>query len=54
MQNNNLFALKMMIEAVTENQDCVLEAIIGEDGIIAHLIPIEMFEGEDYDEDDSD
>lgn len=50
MQNNNLFALKMMIEAVTENQDCVLEAIIGEDGIIAHLIPIEMFEEDDEDE----
>lgn len=52
MSNNNLYALKMMIEAVTENQDCVLETIIGDNGIIAHLIPIEMFEEEDYDEDE--
>lgn len=47
MQNSNLFALKMMIEAVTENRDCVLEVIMGDNGLLAHLIPMELFEGEE-------
>ena len=52
MQNNNLFALKMMIEAVTENQDCVLELLIGEEGMLAHLIPLEIWGGEMEDDED--
>ena len=52
MANNNLYALKMMVEAVTDNQDCVLEVIMDDNGLLAHLIPIELFEGEEDEEDD--
>lgn len=52
MNNNNLFALRMMVEAVTETQNCVLEVIMGDNGLLAHLIPMEMFEAEEDDEDD--
>lgn len=51
MANNNLFALKMMVEAVTESQNCVLEVIIGDNGFLARLIPRDMFEEEDFEND---
>ena len=41
---NAIAAIQAMTEVVHQNQDCVLELIIGEDGMLAHLIPMELWE----------
>ena len=46
-------ALMIMARTVSEKQDCVLEVLMGEAGMIAHLIPINAWEG-DYEEGDED
>lgn len=35
---------------VTQEQNCVLEVVVLEDSVVVHLIPIEIWEGEDFDE----
>ena len=52
MDDKALLALNMMARRVSESQDCVLEVIMGENGLLAHLIPIELFEGEEDEEDE--
>ena len=48
---DKLSYLQLMINAVQEGQDCVLEVVMFEDATIAHLIPIDAYgEEEDYDE----
>lgn len=52
MDEKSLLALKMMTRAVTENQNCVLELIVGENGMLAHLIPLDAYESEMEDDED--
>ena len=57
MSEASLLALQMMARRVTEDQNCVMELIIGDNGMLAHLIPLDAWEGlldfdgeEDFDE----
>ena len=50
MSDASLMALQMMARRVTEDQNCVMELIIGENG----MIPMEIWEAEMEDEDDED
>lgn len=52
MNDKALLALRMMTKTVTEEQNCVLELLIGEEGILAHLIPFEIWEAEMGDDED--
>ena len=55
MNNSNYLALQIMARRVTEDQNCVMELIIGENGLLAHLIPLEAWDNEmEGDEDDRD
>jgi len=45
MSEASLLALQMMARRVTEDQNCVMELIIGDNGMLAHLIPLEAWEG---------
>lgn len=47
---NAIAAIQAMADVVHQNQDCVLEIIIGENGMVAHLIPMELWEEEDDEE----
>ena len=55
MSETSLLALQMMARRVSEDQNCVMELIIGEEGMLTHLIPRELWEyemdGEDYEDD---
>ena len=44
--------LKIMADTVAEQQNCVLEVMIGENIASAHLIPLEAFIGEDYEDEE--
>lgn len=46
MNETSLLALQMMARRVSEDQNCVMELIIGEEGMLAHLIPRELWEDE--------
>lgn len=46
MSETSLLALQMMAKRVSEDQNCVMELIIGEEGMLAHLIPRELWEDE--------
>ena len=55
MSETSLLALQMMARRVSEDQNCVMELIIGDNGMLAHLIPQEMWleemDGEDFEDD---
>lgn len=40
---NYIQVINQMAKKVTEEQNCVLEVVIGENGILAHLIPGELW-----------
>lgn len=44
--------LQIMIDAVRNNQDCVLETIMYDNAIIARLLPIEAYYEDEEEEDD--
>lgn len=44
-------ALTVLANAVNESQNCVLEVIIGKDGALAHLIPRDLWEQTEMEED---
>lgn len=44
MEGNYVKVISQMAEKVTEEQNCVLEAIIGENGMLANLIPAELWD----------
>lgn len=50
MNDDALFSIRMMAQKVTEDQDCVLQLIIGETGMIAQLIPLDAWEEDDWEE----
>ena len=52
--NRDTQYLLMMVSAVTQHQNCVLEVIMGESGIVAHLIPLDQWGYEDDYEEDED
>lgn len=52
MSDTSLMALQMMARHVSEDQNCVMELIIGENSMLAHLIPIEVWEAEMEDDED--
>lgn len=55
MDNKGLLALKFLADLVNQSQNCVLELIIRDDGMLAHLIPLEAWEKEmEGEEDDPD
>ena len=41
---NYIQVINQMAMKVTEEQNCVLEVVIGENGILAHLIPGELWD----------
>ena len=41
---NYIQVINQMAKKVTEEQNCVLEVVIGENGILAHLIPGELWD----------
>lgn len=43
--------LRIMAETVANSGDCVLEVIMGENGLIAHLIPVDVWEEEEEEDD---
>lgn len=55
MSDASFMALQTMARRVSEDQNCVMELIIGENGMLAHLIPRELWEqemeGEDFEDD---
>lgn len=55
MSDASFMALQTMARRVSEDQNCVMELIIGENGMLAHLIPMEIWEqemeGEDFEND---
>lgn len=44
-------ALTVLANTVNESQNCVLEVIIGEGGALAHLIPRDLWEQTEMEED---
>ncbi len=44
-------ALTVLANAVNESQNCVLEVINGKDGALAHLIPRDLWEQTEMEED---
>lgn len=46
---DQLSYLQLMIDAVQEGQDCVLEVVMFDGATIAHLIPIDAYGEEDED-----
>ena len=46
---DQLSYLQLMIDAVQEGQDCVLEVVMLDGATIAHLIPIDAYGEEDED-----
>lgn len=52
MSETSLLALQMMARRVSEDQNCVMELIVGENGMLAHLIPVEVWEAEMEDDKD--
>lgn len=52
MGDKTLQALSIMARIVTEQQNCVMELIIGDNGMLAHLIPIDVWEGYTDEEDE--
>ena len=46
MNDKALMALNIMADRVNNGGNCVLELIIGENGMLAHLIPLEAWEQE--------
>ena len=52
MDDKALLALNMMARRVSESQDCVLELLIGEEGMLAHLITLDAYESEMEDDED--
>ena len=43
MDDRKLLALNILVRQVTERQNCVMQLIIGEEGMIAHLIPLDAY-----------
>ena len=52
MDDKAIYALKIMANQVTQEQNCVMELIIGEEGMLAHLIPLDLWEAEMEDDED--
>ena len=46
MNDKAIMALNIMADRVNNGGNCVLELIIGENGMLAHLIPLEAWEQE--------
>lgn len=45
--------LKMMADAVVESENCILDVtLFPGDTAVAHLIPADLYFGEDYDEEE--
>lgn len=44
--------LRIMAETVATSGDCVLEVIMGENGLVAHLIPVDVWEAEEGESDE--
>lgn len=44
-------ALMVLANTVEKSQDCVLEVVIGESGAVAHLIPRDLWEELEMEED---
>ena len=43
-------AIYHMARMVTEQQNCVLEVVMRDGVILAHLIPIDLWDDDDYEE----
>ena len=53
MDDKGIIALSMMAKHVSKTQDCVLELAICENGVLAHLIPLDAFmDMADYDDEE--
>ena len=52
MDDKAIYALKIMANQVTQEQNCVMELIIGENGMLAHLIPLDLWEADMEDDED--
>ena len=46
MTNGGIEAIKLMARVVSEQQNCVLELIVGDEGMLAHLIPQDLWEAD--------
>ena len=52
MHDDAFAALQVMADKVARKQNCVLELLIGENGMLAHLIPLEAWESEEEDKEE--
>ena len=45
--------LKMMADAVVESENCILDVtLFGDNTAVAHLIPADLYFGEDFDDEE--
>jgi hypothetical protein len=50
--DKSILALQIMANKVQADGNCVLELIIGDNGMLAHLIPLDAWENDFEDDED--